>query len=66
LSRPVAEVLDDVLDDYITVECAAKEYGVVIDAVTMKLDKSATEARRSKGGLVGKETQKRMKATAAA
>jgi N-methylhydantoinase B len=66
LLRPVGEVLDDVLDEYISIECAAKEYGVVIDPRSLKVDAEATTARRALGGVMVKETQKRSRAPATA
>jgi N-methylhydantoinase B len=45
LLRPAARVLDDVLDDFCTIEHALKAYGVVISA-TLQLNVAATEIRR--------------------
>jgi N-methylhydantoinase B/oxoprolinase/acetone carboxylase alpha subunit len=39
-------VLDDVLDDFITVKMAEKDYGVVINPQTMTIDEDATQQRR--------------------
>ena len=39
-------VLGDVLDGFTTVELAERDYGVVIDAQTMKIDAAATTQRR--------------------
>jgi len=47
LKRPVQEVLDDVLDEYISIDVAKNSYGVVIDPKTMLVDESATDALRS-------------------
>jgi N-methylhydantoinase B len=66
LLRPVDQVLDDVLDEYISVDCAAKEHGVIIDPKTLKVDVKAAAARRAQGDLVGKVTQKRTRALAPA
>jgi N-methylhydantoinase B len=44
--RPAEQVLDDVLDGYITAETAARAYGVVIDA-RMQIDRAATARARS-------------------
>ena len=43
-------VLDDVLDDFITVEMAEKDYGVVIDPRTMAVDREATRRQRAVHG----------------
>ena len=48
MTRPEVEVLEDVLDGYISVERAQEDYGVVITP-TMKVDSAATAARRSAG-----------------
>lgn len=45
--RDPAMVLDDVLDDYVTVADARQHYGVVIDPETMRVDESATAELRS-------------------
>lgn len=45
LMRPAVRVLDDVLDDFCTIEHALKAYGVVISA-NLELDVAATETRR--------------------
>ena len=45
--REPQRVLDDVLDDFITVEMAEKDYGVVIDPATMQIDDQATARRRA-------------------
>jgi N-methylhydantoinase B len=46
--RPIDSVLEDVLDEYITIEHALSAYGVVIDRSTMKVDIAATNARRAR------------------
>ena len=46
LDRGVQAVLDDVLDEYISVEHARDVYGVVVDPQTLKLDEVATRKRR--------------------
>ena len=46
LKRSVDRVLDDVLDEVISIETAANDYGVVIDA-NMQVDEAATAARRN-------------------
>jgi N-methylhydantoinase B/oxoprolinase/acetone carboxylase alpha subunit len=48
LEREVVKVLDDVLDDYISIETARDMYGVVVDPKTLKLDPVATQALRMK------------------
>lgn len=44
--RTIQEVLDDVLDEYISIEAAEKYYKVVIDPQTMQVNESATKALR--------------------
>ena len=44
--RTVEEVLDDVLDEYISLEAAEKHYGVVIDPQTLQVNAAATQALR--------------------
>ncbi|GAO23076.1 N-methylhydantoinase [Alicycliphilus sp. B1] len=44
--RTVEEVLDDVLDEYISIEAAEKYYGVVIDPQTLQVNAAATQALR--------------------
>ena len=46
LERPAEQVLDDVLDDFCTLDHAAKAYGVVITK-GMAVDAAATDARRT-------------------
>lgn len=46
LERDTAKVLDDVLDEYISVETARDVYGVVIEPQTFKLDAKATASLR--------------------
>lgn len=46
--RDADKVLDDVLDEFITIEAAREQYGVVIDPKTMQVDADATTARRAK------------------
>ena len=48
LERPPERVLDDVLDDFCTVEHAKRAYGVVVDLDTESVDPRATEALRSR------------------
>lgn len=47
-TRPVEQVLEDVLDEYVSLEAAREHYGVVIDPETMKVDEAATA--RLRGG----------------
>ncbi len=51
LERPAAAVLDDVLDEYVSVEGARRDYGVVLvgslQELTLEVDAAATEARRA-------------------
>ncbi|NSZ02068.1 methylhydantoinase [Agrobacterium tumefaciens] len=44
--RAANDVLEDVLDEYITLEAAREQYGVVIDPRTLKVDEIATSALR--------------------
>ena len=44
LDRPAEQVYEDVLDDYVSVETALRDYGVIIS--DMKLDIRATEIKR--------------------
>lgn len=45
--RNLEDVLDDVLDEYISIEAAEKYYGVVIDPETMQINEAATKTLRS-------------------
>ena len=51
LDRPAEAVLDDVLDEYVSVEGARRDYGVVLtgslEDLTLEIDPEATEARRA-------------------
>jgi N-methylhydantoinase B/oxoprolinase/acetone carboxylase alpha subunit len=48
LERPPAEVRDDVLDDFTTVELARDAYGVIFsDERTLEIDEEATRRRRA-------------------
>ena len=44
--RSVEDVLDDVIDGYVTRDAANKDYGVVISE-SLEIDHSATERRRA-------------------
>jgi N-methylhydantoinase B len=48
LERDPARVLDDVLDDYVSIEAARRDYGVVItgDGDDLRVDEAATHALR--------------------
>ena len=53
LDRDPGKVLDDVLDDYVSIDGAARDYGVVIvehdcRALDYRIDGEATEALRSR------------------
>ena len=47
LLRDPQTVLDDVRNEYISVERAKKDYGVVIDIKTMSVDLELTQQRRN-------------------
>jgi N-methylhydantoinase B len=51
LDRPATAVLDDVLDEYVSVEGAERDYGVVLtgslEDLTLEIDQAATERRRA-------------------
>ena len=51
LAREPARVLDDVLDDYVSIEAARAEYGVVItgEGFDLRVDEAATERLRREG-----------------
>lgn len=44
--RDIGEVLSDVINEYVSLERAEREYGVVIDPATMRVDTTATASRR--------------------
>ena len=48
LERPPEQVLEDVLDDFCTVEHARRAYGVVIDLENERVDEAATRTLRSR------------------
>ena len=48
LTRDPEQVLGDVINEYVSVECAKELYGVVIDAQQMKVDLRATEELRGR------------------
>ena len=51
LDRPASVVLDDVLDEYVSVEGAERDYGVVLtgslEELTLVIDEAATEQCRA-------------------
>jgi len=47
LQRPAEQVLDDVLDGFVSPAQAAADYGVVLDATESAVDAEATQARRT-------------------
>jgi N-methylhydantoinase B len=51
LQRDPQRVISDVVDGYLTVDQAMKDYGVVVDPKSMTLDVAATE--RSRAGTAG-------------
>jgi len=53
LTRPERDVLEDVLDGYISVERAKNDYGVIITPA-LELDSAATAERRGASGSGGK------------
>ena len=46
LERPVEQVLEDVLDEYVSVEAAREHYGVVVDPSTMTVNDKETRSMR--------------------
>jgi N-methylhydantoinase B len=48
LDRDAAQVREDVIDEYVSVEGARHDYGVVLDPVTLALDEQATAAERER------------------
>ena len=51
IDRPASAVLDDVLDEYVSVEGAERDYGVVLtgslEELTLVIDEAATERCRA-------------------
>ena len=45
--RPADEVILDVVDGYVSIEAARRDYGVAIDRATMTVDEAATRALRT-------------------
>ena len=50
LEREPERVLEDVLDEYVTIEGAEKDYGVVINREGMEIDHEATRELRKRLG----------------
>jgi N-methylhydantoinase B len=48
LERDPGLVREDVMDEYVSIEGAHRDYGVIVDPVTHELDVGATEAERSR------------------
>jgi N-methylhydantoinase B len=48
LERPVETVREDVRNGYVSIESAARDYGVVLDPVTLAVDEAATARRRAR------------------
>jgi len=49
-TRDPDSVLDDVLDEFVTIEAAERTYGVAIDLSSMQIDLERTRALRSRAG----------------
>jgi N-methylhydantoinase B len=47
LARPAEKVLEDVLEDKVSIAAARELYGVVIDAASIRVDEAATSALRA-------------------
>jgi len=47
LEREAQRVLDDVINDFVSLESARADYGVVIDEETLTVDEGATAALRA-------------------
>ena len=50
IERPPERVLADVVAGYVSIETAQADYGVVIDASTLKVDSAATQSLRTSRG----------------
>ncbi|MEM6452228.1 MAG: hydantoinase B/oxoprolinase family protein [Cyanobacteria bacterium P01_D01_bin.105] len=57
LERDPVSVLEDVLNEFLTVESARRDYSVVIDPITLEIDQAETSSLR----LEGRELKKRVK-----
>ncbi|MDP9375942.1 MAG: hypothetical protein M3Q65_26530, partial [Chloroflexota bacterium] len=58
-TRDPAAVLDDVLDELVSLDAAREGYGVVIDASTLRVDGAATAALRASRGSPAETTAPR-------
>ena len=51
MARPVEKVLDDVLDEYVSIEAARRDFGVVLtgslEDLTLRIDHQATARLRA-------------------
>ena len=47
LKRDPAAVLGDVRNEYVSIEGAESDYGVVIDPISLTVDETATQQRRA-------------------
>jgi N-methylhydantoinase B len=63
LVRPPEKVLDDVLDEYVSVEGARRDYGVVLtgslEDLTLAIDHDATNRRRAQMSAQTRATRER-------
>ena len=50
LERDTGAVMQDVQNEYVSIEGAARDYGVVIEPETMTVDDKATDALRTSMG----------------
>jgi N-methylhydantoinase B len=48
LNRPLEKVLRDVGNGFISIEAAHKDYGVIVDPVTLEVDDERTKKARQK------------------
>jgi N-methylhydantoinase B len=65
LERAAEAVREDVIDEYVSVEGALRDYGVVIDPLTLEIDEAATAADRAARSRGSTPTEARPAATAA-
>jgi N-methylhydantoinase B len=65
LERPAEAVREDVIDEYVSVEGALRDYGVVIDPLTLEIDEAATAADRAARAGSRTPTEAKPAATAA-
>jgi N-methylhydantoinase B/oxoprolinase/acetone carboxylase alpha subunit len=59
LERDPLRVLEDVLDEYVSLQSARSQYGVVVDATTLTVDQAATQALRQHMRAQGGQTEVR-------